>query len=76
MDKLSSAKGRTVSKEVRKAKVARRAAELAPIIDDIRAKGATSLRDIAAALNAKGIPTARGGTWSAAQVWRVLVLMG
>jgi hypothetical protein len=35
--------------------------------------GATSLRAIAAGLNERGIPTARGtGTWSATQVMRLL----
>ena len=39
----------------------------------IQAAGATSLRAIAAELNERSIPTARGeGTWSAAQVARVL----
>ncbi|MCZ8546315.1 recombinase family protein [Mesorhizobium qingshengii] len=38
-----------------------------PIIRDIRATGA-SLRQTAAALNARGIATARGGTWTAVQV--------
>jgi len=34
--------------------------------------GKTSLRAIAAGLNDAGIPTARGGEWSAAQVIRIL----
>lgn len=55
---------------------ARRAVErgqdLAPVIATVRAEGAVSLRQIAAALNARGIPAARGGAWSAAQVRRVL----
>lgn len=67
-----AAKGRTISIEVRKAQAAKHSADLAPIIDDIRAKGARSLREIAAGLNERGIPTARGGSWSAVQVWRVL----
>jgi DNA invertase Pin-like site-specific DNA recombinase len=49
-----------------------RAADLAPIIADLQASGATSLRQIATGLNARGIRTARGGTWSAVQVQRVL----
>ncbi|QJP17366.1 recombinase family protein [Starkeya sp. ORNL1] len=49
-----------------------RALDLAPVIADARAGGATSLREIAAVLNARGIPTARGSTWSAVQVSRVL----
>ena len=49
-----------------------RAADLAPIIADVKASGATSLREIAAALNSRGIPTVRGGPWSAVQVQRAL----
>jgi len=46
---------------------------IAPIIAEIQAGGATSLQDIAAGLNQRGITTARGGTWSARQVARILV---
>ena len=50
-----------------------RAADIAPIIAEVQASGATSLRAIAAGLNERGIPTARGsGAWSAVQVARVL----
>jgi hypothetical protein len=50
-----------------------RASDVAPTIKAIQAAGHTSLRAIAAALNAQGIPTARGqGVWSAMQVARVL----
>jgi len=45
---------------------------IAPIIAEMQAGGATSLQDIAAGLNQRGIATARGGTWSARQVARVL----
>jgi hypothetical protein len=38
----------------------------------VREEGATSLRQIAAGLNAKGIATPRGGEWSAVQVQRAL----
>jgi hypothetical protein len=41
-------------------------------IEELWASGPTSLRAIAAGLNARGIETARGGTWSAVQVARVL----
>ena len=44
-----------------------------PVIAELQNAGATSLRAIAAGLNERGIPTARGtGTWSATQVMRVL----
>jgi hypothetical protein len=36
-----------------------------PVIEQIRAAGATLLRAIAKALNARGIATARGGVWDA-----------
>jgi DNA invertase Pin-like site-specific DNA recombinase len=48
------------------------AANAKPIIAEIRASGATSLRKVAAALQARGVPTARGGTWNAAQVANVM----
>jgi DNA invertase Pin-like site-specific DNA recombinase len=52
---------------------AERAADIAPIIAELQANGAKSLQAIAAGLNERGIPTARGtGTWSATQVMRVL----
>jgi len=47
-----------------------------PIVADLRAAGAKSLREIAAGLNARGIPTARGGKWTAVQVQRVLNRLG
>ncbi|MCJ2134549.1 recombinase family protein [Methylobacterium sp. J-026] len=49
-----------------------RGQDLVPVIAAMRLEGAVSLRQIAAALNARGIPAARGGAWSAAQVQRVL----
>lgn len=48
-----------------------RAADLLPLVGKLAADGA-SLRNIACELNARGIPTARGGAWSAVQVKRVL----
>lgn len=49
-----------------------RAADLAPILDEIKANGACSLKDIARQLNAREISAPRGGEWSAAQV-RLLI---
>jgi DNA invertase Pin-like site-specific DNA recombinase len=49
-----------------------RAADLRPIIKDLRARGAGSLAAIADGLNAMGVPAARGGEWSAKTVSRVL----
>jgi DNA invertase Pin-like site-specific DNA recombinase len=48
------------------------AANVLPIIREIRKGGATTLREIADALNARGIQTARGGQWYATTVSNVL----
>ena len=53
-------------------RAAKRAADLAPIIQAIKAEGITGTTGIAAALNARGVPAARGGQWRAIQVRRVL----
>jgi DNA invertase Pin-like site-specific DNA recombinase len=49
------------------------AADLAPVLADIRAAGHTSLRAIAAELTARGIRTRRGGRWGVGNV-RLLLL--
>jgi DNA invertase Pin-like site-specific DNA recombinase len=43
-----------------------------PVIRQIQATGLTSLREVAGALNARGIRSARGGEWHPTQVKRVL----
>jgi DNA invertase Pin-like site-specific DNA recombinase len=48
------------------------AANVLPIIREIRKAGATTLREIAEALNARGVQTARGGQWYAMTVRNVL----
>ncbi len=65
-------KGHVASLATRQAKARSRASDLAPVIEELKASGAVSLRQIAAGLNAKGIRTARGGEWSAMQVQRVM----
>ena len=65
-------KGNKASAKVRGEMAQRRAADLLPVIADLRSQGAVSLRDIAAGLNQRGIATARGGEWSAVQVARVM----
>jgi len=59
-----------------KVKADNRAADVAEVIADLKASGAASLRQIAAGLNDRGIPTARGGKWSAVQVQRVMERFG
>jgi DNA invertase Pin-like site-specific DNA recombinase len=68
-----SAKARAAAMRIRQERAAQRAEDIAPVIKDLQAAGAISLRATAAALNERGIPTARGqGEWSAVQVARVL----
>jgi DNA invertase Pin-like site-specific DNA recombinase len=67
-----SAAGRQRSMEVRGARAADRRALLMPHVEAARASGAMSLQQIADYLNGLGIGTARGGTWYAASVARLL----
>ncbi|WP_311275228.1 recombinase family protein [Methylobacterium sp. WCS2018Hpa-22] len=67
-----SAEAQAKGRAVLVARASDRAADVAGIIAEIRADGAVSLRQIADGLNSRGIPTAKGGTWSAVQVSRVL----
>jgi DNA invertase Pin-like site-specific DNA recombinase len=70
---IPSAKVRAKALAAREARADARAADIAPVIAELQAGGAASLRAIAAGLNDRGIPTARGeGEWSAPQVARVL----
>ena len=66
------AQGRSLGRAARTTKALRRAIDLLPVIDSLRAEGASSLRQIANRLNERGIPAARGGEWSAVQVARVI----
>lgn len=55
-----------------KAEAKRFAESLRPIIDEIRADGLSSVRAIQAELNIRGVPSARGGSWSVRTVHRLL----
>ena len=70
--------GRTHLDEARRRPVAARtrqadrfAAGILPVIDELRRQGITSLHQLAAALNARGVRTARGAEWGPAAVLRV-----
>ena len=54
----------------------RHARDLAPVVEDIRAGGATSLRAIAGELNARGMLTRRGGRWHVSTVTNLLDRLG
>lgn len=64
--------GRAKGQAAVAAKARSRATDLLPVIEEVRASGATSLRAMAAALNTRGIAAANGGQWTATQVSRVL----
>ena len=57
---VATPQAREAARRVCAAKADARAASLAPIIAEIRANGITAPYSIAAALTARGIPTARG----------------
>ncbi len=63
---------REAGRAVRTTQAKGRATDLAPIIADLRAAGATSYGALARGLNERGIPASRGGEWTPMQVSRVL----
>jgi DNA invertase Pin-like site-specific DNA recombinase len=65
-------KARKASREAVMANADRHAANIIPIIKAVRKAGAATLREVAEALNARGVRTARGGTWHAMTVKNVL----
>ena len=67
-----TAKIREAGRAVLHARAQARAADLASTVKELQASGCESLRAIAAGLDARGIPAARGGNWSAVQVARLL----
>ena len=50
----------------------RYSANVLPVILEIQRSGIKSLRGVARALAARGIPTARGGAWTAVQVTAII----
>jgi hypothetical protein len=68
--KLSEARRRATA--ARKESADRYSTNVLPVIREIQRSGIQSLRGIARALAARGIPTARGGTWTPVQVSAIL----
>jgi DNA invertase Pin-like site-specific DNA recombinase len=67
-----TAKARAAGRGVLQERARARAVDLAPTISELQAAGCESLRAIAAGLDKRGIPAARGGKWSAQQVARLI----
>jgi hypothetical protein len=72
--KLDEVRARAVASV--KADADRFAKNVAPIISEIQSSGVASHRGIAKSLNARGVPTARGGKWEAVQVGSILQPVG
>jgi DNA invertase Pin-like site-specific DNA recombinase len=70
--KTVASKGNAESAIVRARKAHRFASDISSFIWQATQAGQTSLREIAAALNERGLTTPRGGQWSAVQVKRVI----
>jgi DNA invertase Pin-like site-specific DNA recombinase len=67
-----SAEQARIAAAAKSAKAAARAADLRPVIGEIRAAGVGTLAGVAKALAARGVPTPSGrGAWSAATVLRL-----
>jgi DNA invertase Pin-like site-specific DNA recombinase len=81
--RLGGNRGVVLTKAARKAgrdaqatRAAARAADLAPLLEELREAGVTSLGGIARTLTERGIPTARGKSeWAPMQVARILALL-
>jgi DNA invertase Pin-like site-specific DNA recombinase len=67
--------GQAAAAKAVKERAAQTAEDLAHIIAEVQAKGATSLRQIGAELNRRDIPTPRGGKWAPTAVRNVLSRM-
>jgi DNA invertase Pin-like site-specific DNA recombinase len=66
------AEARKIAVAAIKSMADRHAANVLPVILDVQRSGAKTLRDVADALNARGISTSRGGRWHAMTVRNVL----
>ena len=65
-------KGAKLGAQAQREQADRFAANILPVIREVQKAGVTSLRGIAAALNARGVKTARGGIWGPQAVANVL----
>jgi hypothetical protein len=68
-----TAEARSKARQAIVAQADRRARALTSIIAEIRATGVHSYSGIAVQLEARGVPTARGGQWAATQVRDIIL---
>lgn len=70
-----AARGRNMGRQALTVKARATAADLLPVVEQIRGEGIVSFSGIARVLTERGIPTARGfSTWRAGQVQKILAL--
>ena len=69
-------KGATALRGVVTANADRHAADLAPLLAELRKQGITTLRAIATEMNARGILTRRSGQWHVSTVRNLLARIG
>jgi len=71
-----SPEARDAGRAAQATRAAKRASDIAPVIQNLRAAGHTTFRSIARALSERGIPTPRGQrTWTATQVSRTIAAL-
>ena len=66
---------RRLGTSVRVAEAKARAAQVAPVIDELQNSGARTLQALASGLNERGILAPRGGRWAASQVRATLLAL-
>jgi DNA invertase Pin-like site-specific DNA recombinase len=73
---VNATEAAALGRRIQVAEADRFAANLLPVIAALQSAGITDLRGLAAALNARGIPTARGGRWYVSNVRNVIARGG
>jgi DNA invertase Pin-like site-specific DNA recombinase len=71
-NRTNLAEAQASGRQVQVDQARQRAANLLPVVREIQTAGCSTLREIAAVLNRRGIQTARGGAWTAMAVKRVI----
>ena len=64
----NAAEAAAIGREAQATEADRLAANVQPIIQELRASGVSDLRGLAAALNSRGVRTPRGGRWHVSNV--------
>jgi hypothetical protein len=69
---VNATEAAALGRQIQVAEADRFAANMLPVIAALQAAGITDLRGLPAALNARGIPTARGGKWHVSNVRNII----